>query len=44
MKAIREYAANNELEPVKEYTDTGGSRDRFERMMADATQENPPSQ
>ena len=44
LKAIREYAAKNELEPVKEYTDTGESRDQFERMMADATQKNPPFQ
>ena len=44
LKGVREYAAKNELEPVKEYTDTGGGRDQFERMMADATQENPPFQ
>ena len=44
LEAARDYTAKSGLEPMKEYSDTDGSRDQFEQMMADATQENPAFQ
>ena len=44
LQATRDHAAENGLDPVKDYTDTGGSRDQFEQLIADATGANPPFQ
>ena len=42
LTALRDYAERNRFHPVNHFVDTGGSREEFDWMMAQATSDNPP--
>ena len=41
---MREFCEDNGITPGEVYTDQNGSREAFNRMMADGTRESPPFQ
>ena len=42
LTALQRYARRGQLDPVRVFFDIQGGRSQFERMLAEATGENPP--
>ena len=42
LRALQKHAARNGMQQVRVYFDTRDDRSQFDRMMAEATGENPP--